>query len=150
MAKKIFLNGFENYDGIIEKIIIENDLKSISIVVKQWNYDDTHSLSELKFDGTIFQSLPEISSFNLIDEIISEEETDAVINQLNQYLKDNPNLNLSNTQDNIEQDIREAHKMKSFLLKAGYGSDWFIVSNDMFLTETIKKNADKLVKTDTK
>jgi len=150
MAKNILLNGFENYDGIIEKIIIENDLKSISIVVKQWNYDDTHSLSELKFDGTIFQSLPEISSFNLIDEIISEEETDAVINQLNQYLIDNPNLNLSNTQDNIERDIREAHKMKSFLLKAGYGSDWFIVSNDMFLTETIKKNTDKLVKTDTK
>ena len=130
----IYLNGNENFDGIIEKIVIENDLKSITISVKQW-HSDTYVLSELKFIGVVFQSLPDISSFNLITEIITRNDTESIINELDNYLRENPTLILANAHDNIRNDIKKETNLSSYFITSGYCKDWLIVCAEMLLTE---------------
>lgn len=136
-SNNINLNECENFDGIIEKIVIENDVKKITILVKQWHLD-TYMLSELRFTGVVFQSLPDISSFNLITEITIKNDTESIINQLDEYLKDNPTLILANAQDNIQNDIRKEPNLSSYFITSGYCKDWFIVCAEMLLTEKTK------------
>jgi len=130
----IYLNGNENFDGIIEKIVIENDLKRVTISVKQW-HSDTYVLSELKFIGVVFQSLPDISSFNLITEIITRNDTESIINELDNYLRENPTLILANAHDNIRNDIKKETNLSSYFITSGYCKDWLIVCAEMLLTE---------------
>lgn len=130
----IYLNGNENFDGIIEKIVIENDLKRITISVKQW-HSDTYVLSELKFIGVVFQSLPDISSFNHITEIITRNDMESIINELDNYLRENPTLILANAHDNIRNDIKKEHNLSSYFITSGYCKDWLIVCAEMLLTE---------------
>ena len=133
-SNNIYLNGNENFDGIIEKVVIENDLKRITILVKQWDFE-TYVLSELVFSDIIFQSLPDISSFNLITEITTRYDTESIIKQIDEYLKDNPTLILANTHDNIQNDIRQNPNLNSYFINSGYCKDWLIVCGKMLLTE---------------
>lgn len=130
----IYLNGNENFDGIIEKIVIENDLKRVTISVKQW-HSDTYVLSELNFIGVVFQSLPDISSFNLITEIITRNDKESIINELDNYLRENPTLILANAHDNIRNDIKKETNLSSYFITSGYCKDWLIVCAEMLLTE---------------
>lgn len=130
----IYLNGNENFDGIIEKIVIENDLKRVTISVKQW-HSDTYVLSELNFIGVVFQSLPDISSFNLITEIITRNDTESIINELDNYLRENPTLILANAHVNIRNDIKKETNLSSYFITSGYCKDWLIVCAEMLLTE---------------
>ncbi|HLF51526.1 hypothetical protein [Flavobacterium sp.] len=136
-SNNVNLIGAEGFDGIIEKILVENDIKKTTIVVKQWHLD-TYALSELKFNGVIFQSLPDISSFNLVNEITTRNDTDSILNQLDEYLKDNPTLMLANSYDNIRNEIRKEPNSISFFFTSGYCKDWLIVCAEMLLTEEIK------------
>jgi len=132
---KIILNNTENFDGIINKVSIDNYKKSISIEIKQWNNTKNHCLSILEFKDVIFQSLPDISSFNLVTEIIKKEKTKPVLNELNDYLNNNPSVILSNTKENITKDITSLDYIQSFLFESGYCKDWLIICNNMILTE---------------
>ena len=132
---KIVLNSTENFDGIINKVNIDYDKKSILIEIKQWNNTKNHCLSILEFNDVIFQSLPDISPFNLVSEINKREKTKPVLNELNDYLDNNPSLILSNTKENITKDITSLDYIQSYLFESGYCKDWLIICNNMILTE---------------
>jgi len=133
---KIKLNGAESFDGIIERIVIEYNVKTTTIIVKQWD-QNTYALSELKFNGVVFQSLPDISLFNLINEITIGKDAESIINQLDEYLKDNPTLMLSTDHDNIRNAIKRERNLSSYFFTSPYCKDWFIVCKEMFLSEKI-------------
>ncbi len=128
---KILLNNNENFDGIVEKIVIDNEQKKTIITIKQWNNTETHSLSILEFNNVVFQSLPDISSFNLVTEITNRENIKPVLKELNEYLSNNPTLILSNTEDNISKDINSSNSVQSYLLESGYCKDWLIICSHM-------------------
>ncbi|GGZ76245.1 hypothetical protein [Algibacter mikhailovii] len=128
---KIVLNNNENFDGIINKIIIDNDKKKTEITIKQWNNKETYSLSILEFNNVIFQSLPDISSFNLVTEITRKENINPVLKELNEYFNNNSSLILSNTEDNISRDINNLDCVQSYLFESGYCKDWLIICSDM-------------------
>ncbi|MBG6112101.1 hypothetical protein H4V97_001099 [Flavobacterium sp. CG_23.5] len=134
---KITLNGGEDYDGIVEKILVENDLKTTTIVIKQWDVD-TYILSELKFFGIVFQALQDITSFNLIDDIEFGKGEDLILSQLDDFLNDNPDIMLASTKDNIENDIKSQTNLQSFFFHLRYCRDWFIVCSKMTLNEITK------------
>ncbi|WP_271766739.1 hypothetical protein [Aquimarina algiphila] len=143
--EKLILNSCENFDGIIERIIIENDKESITIKMKQWHLkgeEETNCLSILKFMGVTFQSLPDISSFNLITEIIVNKKFHLVVAQLHKYLDTNPTLILSNTKNNILDKIKRKKHIESYFFESRYCKDWLIICESMKLTEikTIKNN----------
>ncbi|MCV2487244.1 hypothetical protein OD917_20085 [Flavobacterium sp. SH_e] len=129
------LNGFESFDGIVDKISIEYNCKSILITIKQWNGDETHNLSQLNFKNVIFQSLPDISSFNLINEIIRSKDSMSVLKQFDEYLIDNPTLSIPNAKDNIIDDVKKELNLESYLLVSGYCKDWLIICQEMILSE---------------
>ncbi|MCD8408638.1 hypothetical protein LNI90_11670 [Tenacibaculum dicentrarchi] len=131
---KILLNDNDGFDGIIDKLVIDNDKKKTTITIKQWN-NKTHSLSILEFNNIIFQSLPDIGSFNLVTEITYKENINPVLKELNEYLSNNPSLILSNTQDNISKDINSSNNVQSYLFESGYCKDWLIICSDMSLKE---------------
>ena len=131
--KKITLNGNDDFDGIVEKIIIENNKKRTTITIKQWNFNgtNTYMLSVLEFNNVIFQSLPDISSFNLVREITHRRNTKAVLLELNEYLNDNPTLVLHSTEDNISNEISNESIVQSYFFRSGYCKDWLIICSEM-------------------
>ena len=128
---KIVLNNNENFDGIVDKIVIDNDKKKTVITIKQWNNTETYSLSILEFKNVIFQSLPDIGSFNLVTEITHKENIKSVLKEFNEYLNNNSNLILSNTKDNISKDINSLNNVQSYLFESGYCKNWLIICSDM-------------------
>ena len=131
----VLLNGFEGFDGIVDKISIGYNSKNIQLAIKQWSYDETHNLSLLNFKGVVFQSLPDISSFNLINKIIKNDNTASVLKQLDEYLNNNPKLSIPNTKENIANDIKKEKYLESYLLVSGYCKDWLIICQEMTLSE---------------
>lgn len=131
----VLLNGYESFDGIVDKISIDYNYKNILITIKQWNGDETHNLSQLNFKDVIFQSLPDISSFNLINEIIRNTDSMPVLKQFDEYLINNPALSIPNTKNNIIDDIKKELYLESYLLVSGYCKDWMIICKEMILTE---------------
>lgn len=132
---KLVLDNNENFDGIVEKLIINNDERKTTIIIKQWNNEKTYSLSALEFENVIFQSLPDIGSFNLIREIDKREQLESVLTEFSNYVKDNPTLILSDTEKNISNNISNLNSVQSYLFESGYCKDWFIVCEGMTLKE---------------
>ena len=128
---KIVLNSNENFDGIIDKIVVDNDNKTTEIIIKQWNNTKTYSLSILEFNNVIFQSLPDISSFNLVTEITCKENMNPVLKELNEYLNNNSSLILPRTEDNISKAINNIDNIQSYLFESRYCKDWLIICSDM-------------------
>jgi len=136
---KIALDDCENFDGIVEKIEIDNAKKSVTIEIKQWKINETHCLSILKFNEVVFQSLPDVSSFNLVREIVKKENTNSVLDQFSKYLENNPTLVLSNTKENISSNIKGKENIESYLFESGYCKDWLIICGKMILSEIKNK-----------
>ncbi|WP_431167759.1 hypothetical protein [Tenacibaculum halocynthiae] len=128
---KIVLNSNENFDGIIDKIVVDNANKKTEIIIKQWNKTKTYSLSILEFNNVIFQSLPDISSFNLVTEITRKENVNPVLKELKEYLNNNSSLILPSTEDNISKDINNMDNIQSYLFESSYCKDWLIICSDM-------------------
>ncbi|UWY26318.1 hypothetical protein [Flavobacterium sp. TR2] len=40
----VLLNGFDGFDGIVDKISVEYNSKNIQLAIKQWSYGETHNL----------------------------------------------------------------------------------------------------------
>ncbi|WP_046242826.1 hypothetical protein [Hymenobacter terrenus] len=128
------LNSNNFHDGIVQHLMVDIETQQTLLKLKQWNLPDNdhYTISELTFNGVVWQDFKHFSNFNCLSDIEVGDSFEEFAKYKNDYLIKMSGYFSVGTLESIKADA----SLSYYYLNSSSGLDGFIICRRLSIVET--------------